>query len=738
MTSLYLDFGESGFVDYHELALPSDFSFTFTRTNPYFEDGGGDSTLELTLPTVGDLNERLFDHVSRLDFPKERKSWPYRLVVDNEELSVGLARLTSVTDVSVGLQLLGGSAGNSEVDFDKLYLDEVVHHDLVNAISRGAHGNITYLSYRGTHGLTEHKCNLLFPMSSLGNYDYFTLPVYNETLQKVYNKPYFARCRMSDSFDYFYEQQTRRIPAQTYDPSYVDSDATNRRLSQVAFQPSLKTVVVLTFKCLGYRLHGEAVFERNEHSVAILAALYLAHANYITDVCDCLPHITLSEFFKQIGFFFNCFLDFDHVNKVCTLRPRLDYLSTSSDLNPVCLVGSVVDDYSVSLDNEDIGALDDNNLPLKYHGVPKGENLSYGLSYPDHWVHYLGDGFRKYIREDAIGQKRLWHITPSKVAPFGLIGDLLAFCAYPRPIISSRGWSPDPSSRYYFPGDTSSRLPLGKTSLALGGIGFPTGDEVDLSSPSSGMVVGKWDARDPMRAADNTLSLKPSMLHYYTLSPDASGDFGADLQPFTADNGTTYNSLPSSLLFDQHKYLCMPTVPIITTDDSTGECMADVCMSNLAPDDQVKDADFHLAFANCSAHRLASEQSTFTATYLLAFGDVHTNLSRSLGDAPLPDGYEPFHLLGRDCSFSLRPTRESEHSVYNAWFNPGEKGETVFPDSDVEHCVSFLDPITQPRGLFVIRGRMYMCSKIELTITAEGFSPLKKGYFRQCSYEAPE
>lgn len=47
-----------------------------------------------------------------------------------------------------------------------------------------------------------------------------------------------------------------------------------------------------------------------------------------------------------------------------------------------------------------------------------------------------------------------------------------------------------------------------------------------------------------------------------------------------------------------------------------------------------------------------------------------------------------------------------------------------------EVVVQFLfDGKPDPRKFFIIRNRKYICNKIELTITGDGVSPLKTGYF---------
>lgn len=51
-------------------------------------------------------------------------------------------------------------------------------------------------------------------------------------------------------------------------------------------------------------------------------------------------------------------------------------------------------------------------------------------------------------------------------------------------------------------------------------------------------------------------------------------------------------------------------------------------------------------------------------------------------------------------------------------------------DTRVKHCYQFLDNIDpNPKEMFVVRGRKYVCQKIEYTCEDEGVSPIKRGYF---------
>ena len=54
-------------------------------------------------------------------------------------------------------------------------------------------------------------------------------------------------------------------------------------------------------------------------------------------------------------------------------------------------------------------------------------------------------------------------------------------------------------------------------------------------------------------------------------------------------------------------------------------------------------------------------------------------------------------------------------------------------DTRTEHEFSFREAVADPQRPYLIRGRLYACSKLELTITAHGVDPLKKGYFYEIS-----
>lgn len=84
--------------------------------------------------------------------------------------------------------------------------------------------------------------------------------------------------------------------------------------------------------------------------------------------------------------------------------------------------------------------------------------------------------------------------------------------------------------------------------------------------------------------------------------------------------------------------------------------------------------------------------------------------------AYLPTGFDYFSL------------RSQKAESISTRLDAGAKADT-----SIKLCVSFVsDNILKPDTFFLIRNKKYVCEKIELTITEEGVSPLKKGYF----YEA--
>ena len=78
-------------------------------------------------------------------------------------------------------------------------------------------------------------------------------------------------------------------------------------------------------------------------------------------------------------------------------------------------------------------------------------------------------------------------------------------------------------------------------------------------------------------------------------------------------------------------------------------------------------------------------------------------------------------------SFELNETGQA--SIYSLCHNG-----LLQIDKTAKRCIRFLHPgSVDPKQLFVIRGKRFVCEKIERQIDSKGMQPLVTGYFYEVS-----
>lgn len=113
------------FLDGLQAAVPDKTSIKFTTENPYFTKTSS-YTYEIELPLSISANRMIFGWIDRLDVDISTRTMSARLVVDNRTILVGTAHVTSVSNTSVKVQLLGSEASyNYGNKMAETYIDEL-------------------------------------------------------------------------------------------------------------------------------------------------------------------------------------------------------------------------------------------------------------------------------------------------------------------------------------------------------------------------------------------------------------------------------------------------------------------------------------------------------------------------------------------------------------------------------------------------------------------------------------
>ncbi len=319
-------------------------SFKLTVENPYFTKTSS-YTLDVEFPLSIDANRAIFGWLDRIDISKPTQTLDCELWIDGTRILLGQANVTSVTQSSVKLQLLGESAAyNYRNKVDNLYVDELDLGSIVDYSNRADKWNpLRSLSddRYGAQGVT-----------------YVMYPVRNTTLDLVVNAVYHYKNRDSDSYDY----------GIGIDMSAVnDSQAVGDYAR--AFQPMMWWIVKLVAHATGFPI---ADADNQVLQNPFFRKIFLANTSDTAAIASMLPHWTVGEFWTEIENFFGLVLDADLSARTLTLKSRAQYFATADVVN----LGSVVDEYSTELDDDSQADLSSSNVGYADHDSGPEDQLS--------------------------------------------------------------------------------------------------------------------------------------------------------------------------------------------------------------------------------------------------------------------------------------------------------------------------------------------------------------------------
>lgn len=250
-------------IDGKEAVIKAGTSFKLTRMNPYFEDQG-DFTFEVQLPLDGCAeNLAIFGALHRAEVGLAgwaNKELPMHLIAPPVDV-VGVAKVMTVTDAEVKVQLLAGKSA-------------------VNDFGKDAEGKDLYIDELDL-GLKLDNTNT--PVGHQEPYDkdhlFVTFPV-RDGNGMIVNYPLWS----------FYVGPT-------------DWERQACKYQNYAVQPYLATVINQIFKKLGYQKL------LNVFNESWLKNVFVANNVQTNNVDDILPHWTVEEFFTELRNAFGVYLE---------------------------------------------------------------------------------------------------------------------------------------------------------------------------------------------------------------------------------------------------------------------------------------------------------------------------------------------------------------------------------------------------------------------------------------------
>lgn len=314
-------------IDGKVAVLKAGTSFKLTRMNPYFEDQG-DFTFEVQLPLDGCAeNLAIFGALHRAEVGVA--GWanvelPMHLIAPPVDV-VGVAKVMTVTDAEVKVQLLAGKSA-------------------VNDFGKDANGNDLYIDELGL-GLKLENPNT--PVGFQEGYDkdhlFVTFPV-RDGEGMIVNYPKWKYWSKNDVV-------TEKVC----------------KYENYAVQPYLATVINAIFKALGY-VKKWSVFD-----TSWLKGVFVANNAQTSDVNDVLPHWTVAEFFKELQRTFGVYLE---VKESVDVRGKvfktvnLIGLSSHYEESADAVLTRVTDELTTDIDHDDGKTTLEGNTDYEHGSIP--------------------------------------------------------------------------------------------------------------------------------------------------------------------------------------------------------------------------------------------------------------------------------------------------------------------------------------------------------------------------------
>lgn len=376
------------FLDGHA-AIPTDSAtIKLTVENPYFTKSTS-YTYDVDLPLDIGENRRLFGFIGRIDVKKEARTFSARLFVDNVCVLAGTAHITSITEKSVKVQLLGSAASyNYGNKMEDTYIDELDMGDwYMTTWPDGSHwvavrgrdgegywdyyprdmkftGVNTYVferAYYGNDG-TRSDTNLIETLYS-GELPWVAFPTLNSTADFLCNGIHYRfTSQNSSTIEAFVRGYEGEIP------NYRSTN--NNVVSSGAIQPYLWMMAQKVAEATGFKLPKDdnALFT-NE----FFQKIYIVNTNNYIECNKCLPHWSVNEWWTQLENTFGVVLSVDYNTKTMSIRHRNEHYS---HVAKTVSLANIVDEFTTEVDDETQSDISVSNVAFSDFDCAKSDLLS--------------------------------------------------------------------------------------------------------------------------------------------------------------------------------------------------------------------------------------------------------------------------------------------------------------------------------------------------------------------------
>lgn len=708
--------------------LKSGTQIKFTRENPFFSEAG-DYTLDVTFPLSGCAqNQKIFGAVHRPEASRKallKRSFTFRLQTGLFSLS-GKAAVTSVTQEEVKLQLL---AGKSAFNFDstnsdsgeEVYIDELPLGNMCQRIWdkfyqwTAAHTQEWIDSYSNSSWLSgsndllpaaliskaftaAERSRLMFGDSDMTDCVFF--PIYSEEDELWSNEldyrywgddiymgddanprhtwrrdmeTYFFRLFAGLAFPLPHSQPSGKYLFQRL--QYVNGEWVTNDLS-IAPQPYLCYVVESIFAALGYTLNPADNVLRH----GAFKNVFIANARNTQQLADILPHWTVKEFFDNLQKFLNVMV------VVEGSKVKVESRNTAYQSGEPTVLRSVTDEQSTDLDEE--GDSKD----------PTSGNVGYDFPDALSAKNNLGDRYEQV----EVRRFNSYAEIEADLAALDLTAKQESNILY---IDMTTG------ERYYIaytPQPTQQDIMAGIYELKT----------IDLMGPLWRTASGK---------IDNELKFVPCRMSDYHPTYRTKMVWGDNIQKYAPETPHPVN--PDNINLDGGQYGGFHIPYLVTSDtrESIKEQKLNLQQNiySTGEDEESEDEEatgkrevIELAYNADAEHMFVYEQ-TFNplANYPQLMG---VQISYPVGIPYYGDRFGNWKDEGEHLFVIRNRTGQVAQELDGFAFDIDTRSVTQF---------QFTDNLFDPAAVVIIRGRKYVCQKLEMTIDENGLQPIKRGYF---------
>lgn len=678
MTQLY--------IDGKEAVIKQGTSFKITRENPFTEDAG-DSTLDVTLPLKGCAeNIKIFGSLHRADMSKgELPGKRYPFVLNTGVFTIeGTAVVNTVTESEVKMQLLGGrSALNLECkdkDGNDVFVDE---------LKLGRAYEEFWEEYKYIYEYREISEELLIALSLSRSEDIRTfmhsmhpeeyiIPypfrrLYpHEVMFPIYSEPDggFSNPRAAQGFHhnsetYFYFDYPVRGNLQQ--PLHTDNGTISFGTDPIAPQPYLWYIVERVL----IKAFGASYYKRENNCIyndTTKNQIFIANCRATLYYDQMLPHWTVKEFLTEVSNFLG--VVFTMEGGSIYVRSRKEHYT--GDDAAYTEIEDIVDEFSTEIEDEE-GSKDMAvcNVGYAMEDAPKA------IYIPEEIWDYAR--FEAYEDMNEFGGK-FSQMTPEERAEYK---DYIFY-------IKDDG--------RYFIIDPD----------------FVPGERGHAWRPAN--IAGNLLRHtDKPKETDITLKIVPCRMErkdfpIYTYGPNSDGLW------IRTETGM-YFSQPCLVTADSRTCNTYDRVSILDLINGSEEIQEPTAKRDII--------------------EVGINSWPYNRWEWLTGKDIYDRgvwaNAEVRGDFSTPDALSAEVVEGY-CQNIYPTERDRERFELH---NRGENSimaDALAPgfeiDTRVKHCFKFADKICPDvKGVFLIRGKRYVCQKIEYTIDERGVAPIKTGYF---------